>query len=357
VNPFGAEALEAAGAWWRSGPCVDEPCVDEQLCPRKTRHDPPGGRRGLRKRTRCACCWPTLIPAGPSWPNVIPADGDRPAGSGGGPDRAARPPRRSPGPWPCCASTRDVIAPLGARRRSGWWRPAPPGTPEQRDPSSSALVKEVLGVAPEVLTGDEEAVLSFHRGDRGARRRPRSGAVPWSPTSAAASTEFRARRGRPAAGPTPYRSTSACVRMTERHPARRTRRRRRRWAAAVCRTSTRPWRRWRPRWPVEEARTLIGAWPGRLPRSRPSRLRLPAYDAARIHHARVAAADVHAVTRGLLAQTAGRTRRDRRDAPRARRRDRRGGRASSSTASCDGFGFAEVLVSEHGHPGTGWPGR
>ena len=29
VNPFGAEALEAAGAWWRSGPCVDKPCVDE----------------------------------------------------------------------------------------------------------------------------------------------------------------------------------------------------------------------------------------------------------------------------------------------------------------------------------------
>jgi uncharacterized protein len=29
VNPFGAEALEAAGAWWLSGRCVDEHCVDE----------------------------------------------------------------------------------------------------------------------------------------------------------------------------------------------------------------------------------------------------------------------------------------------------------------------------------------
>src|SRR2546430_6992079 len=36
VNPFGAEALEAAGAWWRSGPCGDEPCVD------KPRVDEPG---------------------------------------------------------------------------------------------------------------------------------------------------------------------------------------------------------------------------------------------------------------------------------------------------------------------------
>ena len=29
VNPFGAEALEAVGAWWRSGPCVDEHGVQE----------------------------------------------------------------------------------------------------------------------------------------------------------------------------------------------------------------------------------------------------------------------------------------------------------------------------------------
>ena len=26
VNPFGREALEAAGEWWRPGPCVPEPC-------------------------------------------------------------------------------------------------------------------------------------------------------------------------------------------------------------------------------------------------------------------------------------------------------------------------------------------
>src|SRR5215468_11969095 len=29
VNPFGAEALDAVGAWWLSGPCVDEPCADK----------------------------------------------------------------------------------------------------------------------------------------------------------------------------------------------------------------------------------------------------------------------------------------------------------------------------------------
>ena len=50
---------------------------------------------------------------------------------------------------------------------------------------------------------------------------------------------------------------------------------------------------------------------------------LPAYDAARIHHARVSAADVHAVTRGLLAQTRAARGGDRRDAPGPGRRDRR----------------------------------
>jgi hypothetical protein len=29
VNPFGREALDAVGAWWQPGPCVDQPCVDE----------------------------------------------------------------------------------------------------------------------------------------------------------------------------------------------------------------------------------------------------------------------------------------------------------------------------------------
>jgi hypothetical protein len=26
VNPFGREALDAAGEWWRPGPCVPGPC-------------------------------------------------------------------------------------------------------------------------------------------------------------------------------------------------------------------------------------------------------------------------------------------------------------------------------------------
>ena len=29
VNPFGAEALDAVGAWWQPGPCVAQPGVPE----------------------------------------------------------------------------------------------------------------------------------------------------------------------------------------------------------------------------------------------------------------------------------------------------------------------------------------
>ena len=33
VNPFGAEALDAVGAWWLAGPCVDKHCVPEHGVP------------------------------------------------------------------------------------------------------------------------------------------------------------------------------------------------------------------------------------------------------------------------------------------------------------------------------------
>ena len=54
--------------------------------------------------------------------------------------------------------------------------------------------------------------------------------------------------------------------------------------------------------PVRQARTLIGL-AGSVTTVAGIAMGLPAYDAARIHHARVSAADVHKVTRSLLAQT------------------------------------------------------
>jgi len=72
---------------------------------------------------------------------------------------------------------------------------------------------------------------------------------------------------------------------------------------------------------------------------------LPAYDAARIHHARVSAADVHAVTRGLLAQT--RTARAAIGVMHPGRADVIGGGALVLDRLMERFGFGEVLVSEH----------
>ena len=88
-----------------------------------------------------------------------PRDAHRAARAGRRPDRAARArgarahPRRA-GRLRRARSRRT--APSGC----GWSRPAPPATPPTAT-SSSAMVRAELGVEPEVITGREEAALSF----------------------------------------------------------------------------------------------------------------------------------------------------------------------------------------------------
>ena len=202
------------------------------------------------------------------------------------------------------------------------------------------LVKEVLGVAPEVLTGDEEAVLSF----TGATAELAAGPDP-GPFLVAdiggGSTEFvLGEAGRP-----PAHSISVnvgCVRMTERHlpgdpPSEAE------LAAAVADIDA-ALEEVAAAVPVEEANTLIGL-AGSVTTVAAIAMRLPAYDAARIHHARVAATDVHAVTRGLLAQT--RAERAAIGVMHPGRVDVIGGGALILDRLVRRFGFAEVLVSEH----------
>jgi exopolyphosphatase/guanosine-5'-triphosphate,3'-diphosphate pyrophosphatase len=232
----------------------------------------------------------------------------------------------------------DIIA------RSGAQAVRMVATSATRDAGNAAefvrLVKEVLGVAPEVLTGDEEAVLSF----TGATAELAAGPDP-GPFLVAdiggGSTEFVLGE----AGGTPAHSISVnvgCVRMTERHlhgdpptgqevgaavadidAALDT------VAAAV---------------PARDARTLIGL-AGSVTTVAAIAMGLPAYDAARIHHARVAAADVHAVTRALLAQT--RAERAALGVMHPGRADVIGGGALVLDRLMQRFGFTEVLVSEH----------
>jgi exopolyphosphatase/guanosine-5'-triphosphate,3'-diphosphate pyrophosphatase len=96
--------------------------------------------------------------------------------------------------------------------------------------------------------------------------------------------------------------------------------------------------------PVAEARTLVGL-AGSVTTVAAIALGLPAYDAARIHHARVSAADVHAVTRELLSQT--RAARAEIAVMHPGRVDVIGGGALILDRLMARFGFDEVLVSEH----------
>jgi len=215
-------------------------------------------------------------------------------------------------------------------------------TSATRDAGNAAefvrMVKEVLGVAPEVLTG--EAVLSF----TGATAELAAGPDP-GPFLVAdiggGSTEFVLG---PAGGP-PAHAISVnvgCVRMTERHlrgdpPADRE-------VAAAAADIDAALDAVAAAVPARDARTLIGL-AGSVTTVAAIAMELPAYDAARIHHARASAADVHAVTRGLLAQT--RAERAAIGVMHPGRVDVIGGGALVLDRLMQRFGFGEVLVSEH----------
>jgi exopolyphosphatase / guanosine-5'-triphosphate,3'-diphosphate pyrophosphatase len=252
----------------------------------------------------------------------------------------------------------DVIA------RSGAQAVRMVATSATRDADNAAefvrLVKEVLGVAPEVLTGDEEAVLSF----TGATAELAAGPDP-GPFLVAdiggGSTEFvlgpggfggagsppkrGGLRGDQGFVPPGYRAISVnigCVRMTERHlhgdpPADQE------VAAAVADIDA-ALDTVAAAVPARDARTLIGL-AGSVTTVAAIAMGLPAYDAARIHHARVAAADVHAVTCRLLTQT--RAERGAIGVMHPGRADVIGGGALVLDRIMQRFGFAGVLVSEH----------
>ena len=227
----------------------------------------------------------------------------------------------------------DVIA------RSGAQAVRMVATSATRDADNAAefvrLVKEVLGVAPEVLTGTEEAMLSF----TGATAELAAGAD-GGPFLVAdiggGSTEF-------VLGPHSAISVNVgCVRMTERHlhgdpPTGR------QVAAAIADIDA-ALDAVAATVPVRQARTLIGL-AGSVTTVAAVAMGLPAYDAARIHHARVSAADVRAVTRGLLAQT--RAARAAIGVMHPGRVDVIGGGALVLDRLMERFGFGEVLVSEH----------
>lgn len=156
-----------------------------------------------------------------------------------------------------------------------------------------AMVRGVLGVDPEVISGDEEARLSFTGAVRGLDAEPPYLVV----DIGGGSTEFVTGRS------TTEHAVSVdvgCVRMTERHlrsdpPAEAE-------IAAAEADITAAVDRALAAVPGRDAATLVGL-AGSVTTVTALALDLPEYDAARIHHARVSYPEVADVTERLLAAT------------------------------------------------------
>jgi exopolyphosphatase/guanosine-5'-triphosphate,3'-diphosphate pyrophosphatase len=219
-------------------------------------------------------------------------------------------------------------------------------TSATRDASNTAeftrQVKEILGVAPEVLTGSEEALLSFTGATAELAAAGQEGPFLVADIGGG-STEFVLGSTAPEEElPRAISVNIGCVRMTERHlngdPPTAAE------LAAATADIDAALDAVTDAVAVRQARTLIGL-AGSVTTVAGIAMGLPAYDAARIHHARVCAADVHEVTRSLLAQT--RAARAAIGVMHPGRVDVIGGGALILDRIVQRFGFSEVLVSEH----------
>ena len=216
-------------------------------------------------------------------------------------------------------------------------------------------VRAILGVAPEVISGDDEAWLSFTGATRELAGTPLAAAgacpPPYLVTDiGGGSTEFilggpgeAGSRDRTSREQLSGRSVNiGCVRMTERHlhgdpplPAE---------IAATIKDIDTALELAAETVPAEKARTLVGL-AGSVTTVAGIALGLDEYDSARIHHSRISATRVHAIAGELVAMT---------HAERAAipvmhpgRVDVIGAGALILDRIMTRFGFAEVLVSEH----------
>jgi exopolyphosphatase/guanosine-5'-triphosphate,3'-diphosphate pyrophosphatase len=221
-------------------------------------------------------------------------------------------------------------------------------------------VSKILGVASEVLSGDEEALLSF-TGATAELAPPPPGAAdePWPDVAqrlpepappylvvdiGGGSTEFVVGAEEPdAAHPVAALSVDiGCVRLTERHlhddPPQAGQ------IAAATADVDASLDVVAAKVPVAGARTLIGL-AGSVTTVAGIALGLPGYDPVKIHHAVIPAAQVHEVTTGLLGQT--REQRAAIPVMHPGRVDVIGGGALVLDRVMARFGFAQVVVSEH----------
>ena len=199
----------------------------------------------------------------------------------------------------------------------------------------TALVVDVLGVAPEVVSGDEEAALSFDGATRGLD--PAQGPFLVMDIGGG-STELVLGTASPQAA---LSVDVGCVRLTERHladdpptPAQ---------VAAATADVDAALALVRAAVPVEQARTAVGL-AGSVTTVAAVALALEAYDAERIHLSRICAADVADVAARLLAMT--RAERAALPVMHPGRVDVIGAGALVLATLVDRLGLQEVVVSE-----------
>jgi len=197
-------------------------------------------------------------------------------------------------------------------------------------------VVDVLGVAPEVISGDEEARLSFS----GATRELGAGSPYLVTDIGGGSTEFIL--GGPDGVDNERSVNIGCVRLTERHlhsdpPLDRE-------VADTIADIDAALELAAASVPVDKASTLVGL-AGSVTTVAGIALGLDHYDSARIHHSRVPAARVHEIATELLAMT--RSERAAIPVMHPGRVDVIGAGALILDRIMTRLEFAEVLVSEH----------
>jgi exopolyphosphatase/pppGpp-phosphohydrolase len=345
ANPLGREAVALAGSWWQAGPCVvvaDQPSEASDLLA-----GAPLARRSARggRQLRVAA-----IDCGTNSVRLLVADVDRAAGRLFDVDRRLEIVRLGQGVDATGRLAADALARtlqvLRSYRQIIEEASASAvrmvATSATRDAANAgefvAGVRDILAIEPEVLSGEDEARLSF----TGATAElVGEEAGPYLVTDiGGGSTEFVL--GDPGTVPAGVSVNIGCVRMTERHlhhdpPGDREIAAARADIDAALDEVAR-------QIPVADARILVGL-AGSVTTVAALVLGLDSYRPEKIHHSRVSAEAVRAVTASLLAQT--RAERARMAVMHPGRVDVIGGGALVLTEIMERFGFGEVLVSEH----------
>ena len=332
ANPLGREAIKGAGEWWTAGPCV-----------RPARAGDPG-RAWRVAAIDCGTNSIRLLVADVDPGRHTLTDVDRRleiVRLGQGVDKTGR-----LAPEALERTLSALARYAGIIRDSRVDRVRMVATSATRDASNAAEfgrgVLDILGVPPEVLTGDEEARLSF----AGATAEFGAMADPPAPPClvvdiGGGSTEFVL--GGEGDGDVAAVSVNiGCVRMTERHlhadPPDQAE------IGAATADIDAALDQAAGTVPIGRARSLVGL-AGSVTTVAAIALGLRSYDPARIHHARISAEQVAAVTSGLLAQT--RAERSGIAVMHPGRVDVIGAGALVLDRVMRRFGFAEVVVSEH----------